>query len=122
YLMKVLSGASQEQCGGRARKSSPSEPDDAEVEQRGLDDADEEADAEAKQLDGSEVVLGDREHEVFELLDGVARNLLAHDAADVELGDGPGQALARRGGDALGEHLARAPDLLFGHEVADPPD
>src|SRR5579885_3102659 len=58
-----------------------SEADDVEVEQRGLHDADEEADGEAEQLDGSEVLLRDREHEVFELRDRVARNLLAHDAA-----------------------------------------
>src|SRR5919198_452288 len=89
---------------------------------RGVDDADEEADDEAEELDGPEVMLGDREHEVFELLDGVARALLADDAADVELGDGAGQALARRRLDALGEQHAGAPDLLLGHEVADPPD
>src|ERR1700755_3486766 len=45
-----------------------SEAYDVEVEQRGLHDADEEADGEAEEFYGSEMMLGDREHEVFEFL------------------------------------------------------
>src|SRR5690349_18592499 len=96
--------------------------DDAEVHQAGLDDADEEAHDEAEELDGAEVLLGDREDEVFELLDGVARDLLLHDAFDVEIGDGRGQALARGRLDAVGEHVGGAAHLLLGQEVADAAD
>src|SRR3954470_19819042 len=100
----------------------PSPPHQAEVEVSGLDDADDEADEEAEELDGAEVLLGDREDEVFELLDGVARDLLLDDAADVELGDGRGQALARGRLDAFGEHVGGPPDLLLGQEVAEAAD
>ena len=60
-----------------------------------LKDADYKTDRKAEQFDGAKMLLRDREHERFKLLNGIVRNFAADDAADIKFADRGGQAFAR---------------------------